>query len=450
MTLAEMAAALKDRFQYQLEGIGVPTLAQAAARLDALERGEPISQQEGFSGTRATPEELMAEMMPGGGMALSTAKAVKEVPGFRSINRYLTDAERESFEHSNWRKSAKSVVKYANSMARPRELADVAIAGGAKQGWYEDSLEAIGNLFTNRPDDAKRFTALLASLSPQTSVESNLRNALNTWVEWERSGRPQGLRDIQKILSRSTEGADDIEKLLSMEAWWKNAARSLTAPSLGDDFILSGPKVNSFYRNLIGHGDEVTNDTWMGYLMGVPQKVFGGSKDLGLDQYGGITGKGPGYIAANALIRRAADMSNMMPMNVQENTWSWTKALKELAEQPGRVVGNLEASGMPVPEMLQNMTPIESPSGVIDLLTSGALSDEVIGATPAFGDLVRTPEFAGILTGGGYGSRLNALQSYAKQFSSPLDRLEAAGRPYAGDAGVNLRRAARRVRDAKK
>ena len=46
-----------------------------------------------------------------------------------------------------------------------------------------------------------------------------------------------------------------------MDAWKNNTVRALTA-SDPHAIKLSGPKVDSFMRNLTGNMDEVTNDTW--------------------------------------------------------------------------------------------------------------------------------------------------------------------------------------------
>ena len=56
-----------------------------------------------------------------------------------------------------------------------KEMASVAKTGEAKRGWYRASTQAIMNVFGN---DAPRFSSLLAALSPQNSVETNLLNTL--------------------------------------------------------------------------------------------------------------------------------------------------------------------------------------------------------------------------------------------------------------------------------
>ena len=65
--------------------------------------------------------------------------------------------------------------------------AAVAKAGAAKRGWYKDSADTISNIFG---PDAPRFSALLAALSPRTTLNSNLENAVNVWAGWVEAGRP--------------------------------------------------------------------------------------------------------------------------------------------------------------------------------------------------------------------------------------------------------------------
>ena len=57
-----------------------------------------------------------------------------------------------------------------------------------------------------------------------------------------------------------------------------NSIRAINVPDDEmDKLVLSGPKVDSFMRNLVNNTVEVTNDTWMANYLGVEQNVFGGS-----------------------------------------------------------------------------------------------------------------------------------------------------------------------------
>ena len=100
MNLADFARALGDRLTYQMEGMGIPTLAQAAARIKAMEEGNPISGQQGFQGHRISPEEFMTEAMPGGGIALRVAgKSTVRHPKREAFPKVYRD-EKEIVEES--------------------------------------------------------------------------------------------------------------------------------------------------------------------------------------------------------------------------------------------------------------------------------------------------------------------------------------------------------------
>ncbi len=135
-----------------------------------------------------------------------------------------------------------------------------------------------------------------------------------------------------------------------------------------DKLILSGPKVDSFMRNLAGNTIEVTNDTWMANYMGIPQTAFSGS----LNPSKTDPGKGPGYLAANVLTRNAADvLSNRLGEKVtgpeiQEMVWSWAKAVVESSRSQG-------------------MRPI-------DFVKEGKLTDSLVNDTPDFSSLLNDPD----------------------------------------------------------
>ena len=109
------------------------------------------------------------------------------------------------------------LVDLFDKLPSVREMAAVAEAGQAKRGWYEGSVSVLLEIFE---DDAPRFAALLAALSPQTSVESNLFNALAVWKNWLSAGRPRDKRSILRIMAESVESTpmesrplDNLQKL---------------------------------------------------------------------------------------------------------------------------------------------------------------------------------------------------------------------------------------------
>jgi len=208
------------------------------------------------------------------------------------------------------------------------ELSKMALAGKVKKGWYKESFGTINKIFGN--EDGARFTSLLAALSPQTSVEGNLLNTVSVWKSWKLAGRPKDPETINKIIGDSVTGDKGDASVL--DAWRGNALRALTAED-PRKIQLSGGKVQSFYKNLIGEYDEVTNDTWMGRALGVFQDAFGGTNRMIAGEK--LAVKSPEYILSSASLRKTAKRLKKMtgedwtPAEVQETIWSFTKALYE-------------------------------------------------------------------------------------------------------------------------
>ncbi len=315
---------------------------------------------------------------------------------------------------------------------RSQELAAMAMRGKSKKGWYRASGNAIDQVFE---DDAPRFTALLAALSPQTSVESNLENALNVWKGWVEAGRPTDEAEIMKVMgsaiqkspierrnreqlkqlskdlglgedgskeeliekiqifqAESPENAQRVNLKSVLGAWRPNSVRALTTPE-GMPIRLSGPKVQSFSLNIQGNKDEVTNDTWEGKAVGVVQDVFSGAgrmfdTSLGREKLGY---KGPGYLASSALHRKAAETlkkatgQDWSAREIQETVWSFTKAVMEQRGEAGE--------SRTIPQIVADTDAI----------------DKRIAEVPDFATLLGTGRYAQILTEAGYGERLPEL-----------------------------------------
>jgi hypothetical protein len=413
-------------------GFGAPAVMYDAAKAfvtpGTAVRGGNVSAQDAmnFAGSVATGGAPMgvakAMATPDGEVLLgSFGSATKQYSALRKLAPYLTDEEKALFENPQWRKQAENTIGIHQSLPSVREMANVALAGGAKKGWYEDSYNAIQEIFRSAefPDDPERFTALLAALSPQTSVESNLRNALGTWKNWLAAGRPTDQNQILKIMGESVEGDKGVDSVLG--AWRNNSFRALTAPDAREmmgPVGLSGPKVQSFFRNLAGDFDEVTNDAWMAKLSSINQSVFGGvNRASFVDDIGNIGVKGPGYLAQNAKQRQAAERLGWTPAQVQETSWSFGKTLSDLAGQPNFVIRSMEGAGIQVPEMYRGL-PVQTAESA---LRGGYLTDEAIGGTPAFNDLLLTPGYRELLTGAGYASP--ARSTSTREFTSPYDRI---------------------------
>jgi hypothetical protein len=295
-----------------------------------------------------------------------TKETVAEVLGERA--KYLTSDEFAKQRVG----TAKKLVELMSKLPDAKEMASVALAGKAKRGWYKDSADAILSTFGTK--DAPRFAALLSALSPQTSVENNLLNALHTWKNWDAAGRPTDKAAIVRVLGKSVQGNKGEDSVLG--AWINNSVRALGDPDPSKT-TLSGPKVNSFMNNLRGVVDEVTNDAWMANYALVDQTMFSGSLLPGSND----PGKRPGYVAMSARTREAAAHLTKItgekwtPAEVQETVWSWAKTAYELASKTGE--------------------------SVADLVKSGKITDDLIKSTPAFGELFNADQYRSILESAG-------------------------------------------------
>jgi hypothetical protein len=259
-----------------------------------------------------------------------------------------------------------------------KELSSVAKAGAPKQGWYRASTQAIIDVFGVQ--DAPRFSSLLAAMSPQTSVEMNLLNTLNTWKNWTAAGRPTDPKAIKAIMGQSVSGSKLEDSVL--DAWVNNATRSLSAKD-PLKVTLSGPKVDSFYRNLADDVYRVTNDAWMANGLGVDQALFSGSPTA-LQLAKGDPGLSTGYIGTSARMREAGQQANMFPSEAQETTWSWFMPLYEMQR----------TTGLPARELLQR----------------GMITPDVIRGTPDFSTLLNQGRYGNILKEAGYEGQLAGLK----------------------------------------
>ena len=299
----------------------------------------------------------------------SLRQSVRGLRGMREAVQGLTDAEAAKLTKG----TAERFLELRRQLPSANEMAAVAQAGGSKKGWYRNSTQALQQVFG---EDAPRFTALLAATSPQTSVESNLLNALNIWKNWTAEGRPTGRDDIIRIMGDSVGGDRGVDSVL--DAWINNSVESLSNPN-ADDIILSGPKVDSFMRNLSGVMNEVTNDTWMARYGGQPQTIFSGSRTAT------DPGKGAGYLAMNSKVRdtarRLEDITGEPwdPAEVQETVWSWAYGLRN-RNKGQRIMDNLRE-----------------------------LSDADVAVAPEFGALMQQPRYRGPLSQAGYDAELERL-----------------------------------------
>ena len=300
-------------------------------------------------------------------------KLETKVPGIKGVWRFLTDQEQVKVQKTA---SARALLRHFENMPPAEELAVAAISGQAKKGWYHDSANALIDVFGL--EDAPRFAGLLAALSPQVSVETNLGNALRVWTAWIKAGRPTEPKRIKSIIGLNVQGDKGEGSIL--EAWLYNAIRSLTTAD-PTTLVLSGPKVNSFMLNLRHVTNEVTNDAWMANFALIDQHVFKGAETQP-DEVGMVYGKGPGYVAMSAMVRKAAEIATEVtgdpwtPAEIQETVWSWAKAATEHATETGK--------------------------SIRDMLAANEITDEMIASVPDFAVLFREAAYRAILELGGY------------------------------------------------
>lgn len=335
------------------------------------------------------------EPLPGTSDQLS--KAVDKVPELENILQYLTPEEASTVTLRT-----APQLEAAFRATNPDELIGAAVGGAPKLGWYQESGKALNTIFE---DDTRRFSTLLAALSPQTSVEMNLENAVNVWSNWTKAGRPKDPDEILEIMGRSVLGDKGTDSVL--DAWKNNAIRTLSAAegTSGDAFRLSGPKVDSFGFASSGDLDRYVNDAWMANLTGVPQDLFArGSGKVN-------PGYSPGYLGSSAAGRQAAQkMSNIlgeeiMPSEIQETAWSFGKSLYEQM-----------AEGMPT----------GGPSAT-EIIEQGLLSPDRVTDVPDFATLLQQEKYGGPLREIGYGSVIDE----AARLASPIGsrNISAAATP---------------------
>ena len=298
------------------------------------------------------------------------------VSGLKIAIKFMTPDEQKKLR----RDTGQKIVDIREKLPSAQEFAEVAIAGEAKRGWYRKSTQALIDVFDS---DAPRFAALLAALSPQTSVESNLVNALRTWTLWVKEGRPQSTDKILNIMAKSVQGSGTLDSVLG--AWRNNSIEALTSID-PEKIMLSGPKVNSFMLNLRDMVNEVTNDAWMATFADIEQTMFSGSKTKS------DPGKGPGYLAMSSRVREAAQKATELtgdswtPAEIQETVWSFAKTLYEMRKSA------------------------EEKRTMVQIVKEGGLTGEKIGETPDFSSLLRTGEYRDILVRNGYEGAIALLE----------------------------------------
>jgi hypothetical protein len=363
------------------------------------------------------PSGRRAEIEPGTVEAL-----VKRFPQAKKLTPYLSEKEIVMLD----RRGAKQLVN--NTLAivdeweakgMSDEMTSVALAGSAKRGWYRESGRVLGQVFG---DDFPRFAGLLAATSPQTSVKSNLKNALNIWKNWNAAGRPQSKAAIKRIMGKSVEG--DKGEASVLPAWVNNSVTALTEP---EELIgLSGGKVDSFMRNIMGDEDAVTNDAWMATYFGIDANIISSGRS---PTWATNPGKTKDYMAISVITRKAASKlskntgEKWTPREVQETVWSYVKVIVEMRRRG-------------------------DPRTIPEIIKSGDVTDEVVKGAEDFATLMGADDIRPILEGTEYGKRIEVAIDERGGASGPSVSGETQGSGGGSAATKNARnlgRAGRRI-----
>ena len=313
------------------------------------------------------------------------------IPGFKGVVANLTLSEQDRLIGGRVKGAVDSLMEISEALPNAGNMASTAYAGRVARGWYEKSAQAIIHIFGL--NDGYRFAAILAATSPQASVAENMLTSLQVWNAWNRSDGFIGM-DANKAKKEVRElylSATGRKKLLG--AHEANLIRALTAKD-GDYIDLSGPKVNSFLMNLFGVVSEVTHDTHMANYALVSQDIFSGRyRKADRDQFGKLGRKGTGYIANNAVSRRAAQIltkrtgMKWTPAEVQETVWTLVRTLMELRKKKGEERA--------IPQILREES-------------AGALQEEM-EASESFLTLFTQDVYRSLLTEGGYAKQLQGV-----------------------------------------
>jgi hypothetical protein len=304
-----------------------------------------------------------------------------------------------------------------------RELASGAVAFESARDWYKNSAEALVEMFG---EDAPRFTAVLAALSPRTTVPEDFKGALLFWEQYQEAldmGRTIDRDWVQTTLESIKHPAGTSmdppfnDAVVIASTGLNNVVRALTSSDPVLDY-LSGPKVNAFYNNLLQYTDRVTIDTWSAKYLGLnPARLEGrtltlnelatpefrlftdsdqarqlpveelnarraeeGKKPLKQgegDAAGSISTVSPGYAAGEIPHQAAADILTQLTdrrwtgPEVQETNWSGFKTLDEWKQSE-----------------FDNM---------YDLWKSGQVTPADVAAAPSFDQLAHEPGFPDLI-----------------------------------------------------
>jgi hypothetical protein len=150
--------------------------------------------------------------------------------------------------------------------------------------------------------------------------------------------------------------------------------------------LMSGPKVDSFWRNLYGDLDPGTLDTRMAQAFGWDQASMKGANRIVKG-----TGKrgiaGPGYTLGNALLGKVSDVLGIQRGEAQEGVW----------EAVGKALGEHGVgAGMNQPEQLRGLSTVSPFHGIMGQGPQGVIGRNLGSPDPAdFNMFLRTLQKTG-------------------------------------------------------
>jgi hypothetical protein len=288
----------KGKFMTRVEAA---KLAEASGQLSAEGIRKSIWNLPEGRALEADGFEINRRFMP-------EADDVRLTRPYKEIAKYLTPEERSKIRKN----TAADMLEIFKELPPDVEFEAAVKMGMLKKGWYERAGRSLRTIFGN---DTENFVGVLAATSPRQSVQLNMEMAFDIWEKYLEAGRPEEAATIKEL----------VKPLVGLSARENNTIRALLGKDLEDNPIasskkfdedtkMSGFKVESFRRNLLGDLQASTNDSWMAQFAGISQTLFGTKA---------------GYAAFNAKVRRVADTLDIKPAEVQETIWSFFKTLVE-------------------------------------------------------------------------------------------------------------------------
>ena len=188
--------------------------------------------------------------------------------------------------------------------------------------WYDNTRANLMYYFRNDEQRTNFFILLLAATSPLESVESNIDLAFRAMKLYDRVGADKA----------------EFQRAFPLQAHFDNVWRVVNGEPL------SGPKVVSFARNLLGDADAVTVDRWIIRAM-LGEREFMSADDLGSDatpeerqQFKKDKANAEritisNYRCIRDLIQKLAAQEGIEPRQYQAAAWAGVKDLRGNIEE---------------------------------------------------------------------------------------------------------------------